>query len=73
MREVEQVRVEQRADDVLDHHHEPDTCHWPHADEQADMGDPHCDEHGGANEPELDGNREYLIVRIMRSLRDWAV
>src|SRR3954451_19617355 len=63
--EVEKLRVEQRAGDVLNDHAGSDPgCHsFPTKQEQ--MGDPHRPKQAGAHETKLERNRERLIVRIV--------
>src|SRR4051812_47476316 len=63
--EVEELRVEQRGDDVLDDHAGSDPGGHSFAAEQEQMSDPHGPKYAGAQEAELDRDRQRLIVRIV--------
>jgi hypothetical protein len=64
LREIEQMRVEQRTDYVLDHNDKSDPLGQTVATEQQHMGDPHRPEDRGTDEAQLYRDRESLIVRI---------
>ena len=62
--EIEQMGVEQRADDVLRHDDEPGPGGKPLAAEQQKMREPHREQHRGADQAELDRHGKGLIVRV---------
>ena len=66
------MRVEQRADDVLNDYDEPDRRPCPAASKQEQMCAPHGKQERGADKPKLDRDCEYLIVRIGRYLRCYS-
>src|SRR5712671_335670 len=66
------MRVEQRADDVLNDYDEPDRRPCPAASKQEQMCAPHGKQERGADKPKLDRDCEYLIVRIGRNQRRGA-
>ena len=69
MEEIEQVRVEQRRDDVLQDDRCADPCDRSRTAKQSKVRRPHRGQDGCAENPELDKNAEDLIVRIAG---DWC-
>src|SRR5215468_6241233 len=64
LREIHQMGIEQRADDVLGHGDQPDPSRQSGATEQLPMHGPHCKQRSDANHTKLNSNRKNLVVRI---------
>src|SRR6516165_8549334 len=62
--EVEQMGIEQRTDDILDHDHQPDPRREPAGRKEPEVSHPHRNQQGGADKADLDRDRKQLIVRI---------
>ena len=72
MKEIEQMRIEQRRDDILQNDHEAHSGDEAAAAEQREMRDPHGDQQRRPNGAELDRDAEHLIVRIVGTDRGSA-
>src|SRR6185437_5377812 len=70
--EIEQMRVEQRRDDVLHDDDHADPGDKPAAAEQHQVRRPHRQQYRRAEKAKLDGDGENLIVRIDRRLAGGA-
>ena len=64
MRKIEQVRVEQRASDILDDNHQAGPGSQSGPPEQPEMGSPHCPEQSDAEQSQLNCDRQGLVVRV---------
>src|SRR6202011_5464255 len=65
--EIEQMRIEQRRDDILRDHDQAAPGHEPlRAKEQRQVRDPHGVHDDDADEPELDCDRQRLLMRVLR-------
>src|SRR5215216_6385783 len=70
--EVEQVGIEQRADEILNHDHQADPRRKKGSAKQLQMKVPHCIEDEAPEQAPLDGDVKCLVVRIADDVTPFA-